>query len=236
MSAVTQTKTSPMKTRAVLIAPSILSADFARLAEEAKRMEQCGADWLHVDVMDGHFVPNLTIGPPVVEALRRVTKLPLDCHLMITDPVGYAPRFIEAGATGVTFHIEAVTDEAALALCRSIRAAGVRAGVALRPRTPIDRVLPLLGDLDMVLVMTVEPGFGGQSYMADMAPKTEALRRAIGDRTVDIQVDGGLNPTTVRHAAKSGANVIVAGNAVFKAKDPRVAIDELRRGAVESLG
>ncbi|MBX3466953.1 MAG: ribulose-phosphate 3-epimerase [Planctomycetes bacterium] len=216
-------------TRPIIIAPSILSSDFARLAEEAARMEAAGADWLHVDVMDGHFVPNLTIGPPVVKALRQVTTLPLDCHLMITDPHTYGPQFLEAGADLVTFHVEVEGD--LRALCRTIRAAGKRAGVAVRPRTPLDRVLPLLDDLDMVLVMTVEPGFGGQAYMRDMAPKLEALRAAIGDRPIDVQVDGGLNPETVRHAASLGANVIVAGSAVFRAPDPAAAIAALRDGA-----
>src|SRR5688572_32837732 len=131
-------------------------------------MAAAGADWLHVDVMDGHFVPNLTIGPPVVKALRRVTKLPLDCHLMITDPPTYGPQFIDAGADGVTFHVEVEGDHRAL--CRAIRKRGKRAGVSVRPRTPLDAVLPLLDEVDMVLVMTVEPGFGGQEYMADMAP------------------------------------------------------------------
>jgi ribulose-phosphate 3-epimerase len=219
--------------RPVVIAPSILSSDFARLGEEAARMEAAGADWLHVDVMDGHFVPNLTIGPPVVKALRRVTKLPLDCHLMITDPHTYAPQFIAAGANGITFHAEVGGD--VVGLCRKLRASGARAGIALRPRTPVDVVLPLLDELDMVLVMTVEPGFGGQEYMWDMAPKLEALRRAIGTRAIDIQVDGGLNPETVKHAAGLGANVIVAGSAVFKATDVKQAIAALRAGARESL-
>jgi ribulose-phosphate 3-epimerase len=220
--------------RPPIIAPSILSADFARLAEEARRMAECGADWLHVDVMDGHFVPNLTIGPPVVQALRKVTKLPLDCHLMITDPATYAPQFIAAGADGVTFHIEVPGDH--VALCRSIRKAGKRAGVAIKPRTPVDGALALLDEVDMVLVMTVEPGFGGQKYMADMAPKIRALRAAIGERPIDIQVDGGLDPETVKHAAAAGANCIVAGSAVFRAKDPRVAIEALREGALQLSG
>lgn len=218
--------------RPVLIAPSILSADFARLAEEAARMEACGADWLHVDVMDGHFVPNLTIGPPVVKALRRVTRLPLDCHLMITDPTTYGPQFLEAGADGVTFHVEVEGDHRAL--LRQIRAAGKRAGLSIKPGTPADAVLPYLDDLDMILVMTVEPGFGGQAYMADMAPKLDALRAAIGERPIDLQVDGGLDPQTVRHAAAHGANVIVAGSAVFRAPDPAQAIAALRDGATSS--
>jgi ribulose-phosphate 3-epimerase len=216
-------------TRPVIIAPSILSADFARLAEEAARMEAAGADWLHVDVMDGHFVPNLTIGPPVVKALRPVTKLPLDCHLMITDPFTYGPQFVEAGANGVTWHVEVPGDHRAL--CRKLRAAGARVGLSVKPRTPLDAVLPLLDEVDMILVMTVEPGFGGQAYMADMAPKLDQLRAAIGDRPIDVQVDGGLNPTTIRHAAQHGANVFVAGNAVFRAPDAAAAITALRAGA-----
>ncbi len=215
--------------RPVLIAPSILSSDFARLAEEAKHMKECGADWLHVDVMDGHFVPNLTIGAPVVKALRKVTELPLDCHLMIDDPITYTPDFLAAGANVVTFHVEVEGD--LVGLCKTIREAGAQAGAAVKPGTPADAVLPLLDHLDMVLVMTVEPGFGGQSYMADMAPKIEAIRAAIGDRPIDIQVDGGLNPETVKHAAGAGANVIVAGSAVFKAEDPAAAIASLRAGA-----
>lgn len=218
--------------RPILIAPSILSSDFARLAEEAARMAACGADWLHVDVMDGHFVPNLTVGPPVVEALHRVTKLPLDCHLMITDPHTYGPQFLAAGAAGVTFHVEVEGDHRAL--LRSIRAVGARAGLSLRPGTSAAALLPYLDELDLVLVMTVEPGFGGQSYMADMAPKLDALRAAIGERPIDLQVDGGLNPETVRHAAAHGANVIVAGSAVFRADDPAAAIAALRAGAAAS--
>ncbi len=215
--------------RPVRVAPSILSADFARLADEAARMEQAGADWLHVDVMDGHFVPNLTIGAPVVKALRRVTKLPLDCHLMIDEPARYTPDFLEAGADGITFHVEAQGDPRATA--RAIRAGGARAGLALRPKTPVDAALELLDELDMVLVMTVEPGFGGQAYMPDMEPKLRALAAAIGERPIDIQVDGGLTPNTVGHAAGAGANVIVAGSAVFRAPDATEAVAALRRGA-----
>ena len=212
---------------AVRIAPSILSADFARLGEEAARMKAAGADWLHVDVMDGHFVPNLTIGPPVVKALRKVTDLPLDCHLMIEAPNRWVGEYLDAGADGVSFHVEAEADpRPGLA---AIRARGKRAALAIKPRTPVEAVFPYLDLVDMVLVMTVEPGFGGQSYMADMGPKLEALRaRAPG---LDLQVDGGLDPKTVEHAAGKGANVIVAGSAVFRAKDAAQAIAALRTGA-----
>jgi ribulose-phosphate 3-epimerase len=215
--------------RPVLIAPSILSSDFARLADEAALMKTCKADWLHVDVMDGHFVPNLTIGAPVVKALRKVTDLPLDCHLMIDDPHTYGPQFVEAGAAMVTFHVEVGGD--LRGLCERIREGGAKVGAAVKPGTPAGPALELLDLLDMVLVMTVEPGFGGQSYMEDMAPKIQEIRAAIGDRPIDLQVDGGLNSETVIHAAAAGANVIVAGSAVFKAADRAAAIAALRSGA-----
>ncbi len=212
----------------VLIAPSILSSDFARLAEEAARMKECGADWLHVDVMDGHFVPNLTIGAPVVKCLREVTDLPLDCHLMISEPLRYVPDFLEAGADTITFHVEAESDVGET--IAAIKAGGARAGLAIKPNTEVEAALPYLDQLDMVLVMTVEPGFGGQSYM-DMSAKLRRLVEARGERALDLQVDGGLNPETVKHAAEAGANVIVAGSAVFKAPDSTAAIRALREGA-----
>lgn len=218
-----------MAPRPVKIAPSILSCDFARLADEAARMARCGADWLHVDVMDGHFVPNLTIGAPVVKALRAVTELPLDCHLMIDEPLRYTPDFLKAGADLVTFHVEAQGDPRETAA--AIRAGGAKAGLAIKPGTPAEAGLELLDAVDMILVMTVEPGFGGQSYMADMEGKIRAFAAAIGDRPIDLQVDGGLSPKTVGHAAGAGANVIVAGSAVFGAPDAAEAIAALRAGA-----
>ena len=214
-----------------LIAPSLLSSDFARLADEARALEAEGADWLHVDVMDGHFVPNLTIGPCVVKALAKITELPLDCHLMISDPETYAPQFADAGAGRITFHLEASDDPEAL--IDALRARGVEVGVALKPGTPVEGCLALLPKLAMVLIMTVEPGFGGQAFMADMMSKVELLA-ATAPAALDIQVDGGLNPETTAQAAAAGANVIVAGSAIFKSADRAGTIRQLReavRGA-----
>ena len=207
------------------ISPSILSADFARLADELARIEGA-ADWAHVDVMDNHFVPNLTLGLPVVEALLKTTSLPVDCHLMIDDPDRWAPAYAEAGAGSVTFHAEAAT--APVRLARSLRAAGARAGLALRPATPVEPYLDLLPELDMLLVMTVEPGFGGQGFLDAVLPKIRRARAAIGDLDLWLQVDGGVSETTIERCAEAGADVFVAGSAVYGAQDPAAAVEALR--------
>jgi len=211
---------------APLIAPSILSADFARLAEEIGRIH--GSDWVHVDVMDAHFVPNLTIGLPVVEAIRRSTDIPLDCHLMIDDPDTWAPRYAEAGAYNVTVHAEAVRDPISTAM--DIRAAGAKAGLSLKPGTDLDDWIDALRSYDTLLIMTVEPGFGGQSFMADMMDKVRRARRMVdtGHLTVVIEVDGGIAEDTIVQAAEAGADCFVAGSAVYGADDPAAAVAKLR--------
>jgi ribulose-phosphate 3-epimerase len=210
------------------IFPSMLAADFARLADEAARVEG-HADWLHIDVMDYRFVPNLTLGLPVVESLLKATTIPLDCHLMIEDPDRWAPGYAEAGAGSVTFHAEA--SKAPLRTARTIRAAGARAGIALNPSTPIEPLVDLLPSFDMVLVMTIEPGFGGQAFMDETLPKIRRVRDAIGDRDIWLQVDGGVTEDTIGRAAEAGANVFVAGSAVYGAPDPAIAVDRLRTTA-----
>jgi ribulose-phosphate 3-epimerase len=212
------------------LAPSILSADFARLADEAAAVAGT-ADWLHVDVMDNHFVPNLTLGLPVVRSLLKAASLPLDCHLMIDDPDTWAPQYAEAGAGSVTFHVEAAA--APIRTARAIRSAGARAGMALRPASPIEPYADLLSELDMVLIMTVEPGFGGQSFLDLMLPKIRRTRELIGasGQAVWLQVDGGVDETTIGRCAEAGADVFVAGSAVYGREDPAAAITALLEAA-----
>jgi ribulose-phosphate 3-epimerase len=215
-----------LPTNEFMIAPSILSADFARLAEEIHAVTLAGANWIHVDVMDGHFVPNLTIGAPVVKSLRQVSKLPLDCHLMIENPEKYIEDFAKAGADFITIHVEATNDPQSC--LKRIRALGVKPGITLRPTTPIETLVPYLPLVDLVLIMTVNPGFSGQGFMADQAAKIEAVRielQRIGHAAL-IEVDGGITPATAQQVR--GADVLVAGNAVFKADDYRRAIRDLK--------
>lgn len=218
-----------MSPRPMLIAPSLLSCDFARLAEEVHRIEEAGADWLHVDVMDGHFVPNLTIGPPVVAALARVARAPLDVHVMIENPARWVEAYAKAGAQVWTFHAEAVDGlEGAKEVIAACREQGIpKVGLALNPDTPLEPWEPLLDELDMVLVMSVFPGFGGQSFMAEVLDKTRRLRR-IGFQG-HVQMDGGLNAETLPLCAEAGADVLVSGSAIFGAPDVKQRIDEFRQ-------
>ncbi len=213
------------------IAPSILSADFACLGEQVRAVERAGADWIHIDVMDGHFVPNITVGPLVVEAVRRTTDLPLDVHLMITEPERYIAPFVKAGADIVSVQVE--TCPHLHRTLQQIRGAGARASVVLNPSTPAVAIEPVLGNLDQLLVMTVNPGFGGQEFIESMLPKIETLRRWIDERglAIALEVDGGISPKTIGRARRAGANVFVAGAAVFGQPDYAAAISALREAA-----
>jgi ribulose-phosphate 3-epimerase len=217
----------------VQIAPSILAADFSRLADEVAALGD-SADWVHVDVMDNHFVPNLTIGLPVVESLLKHTSLPLDCHLMITDPDRWAPSYAEAGARSVTFHAEAAQAPAELA--RALRAAGALAGIGIKPATSIESLAGLLPEVDMVLLMTVEPGFGGQRFLDLCLPKIRRARELMDKHGLQtwLQVDGGVSLETIVRCAEAGADVFVAGSAVFDAADPEAMIAALRASATEA--
>ncbi|WP_197497740.1 ribulose-phosphate 3-epimerase [Mycobacterium sp. 1274756.6] len=212
-----------------LIAPSILSADFARLADEVAAV--AGSDWLHVDVMDNHFVPNLTIGLPVVESLLAVTDIPMDCHLMIEDPGRWAPPYAEAGAHNVTFHAEATDDPVAVA--RDIRAAGAKAGLGIKPATALEPYLEILRDFDTLLVMSVEPGFGGQAFIPEVLDKVRTMRKLVdsGELTILIEIDGGINADTIEAAAEAGVDCFVAGSAVYGTEDPAATVEALRRQA-----
>jgi ribulose-phosphate 3-epimerase len=216
-----------------MIAPSLLSADFARLGEESQRVAD--ADWLHFDVMDAHFVPNLTFGLPVLEAVQAVSPVPLDCHLMIDDPERWAPGYAEAGARNVTVHAEACTDPRAVA--RDLRAAGALAGLALKPGTPLEDYLDVLPDFDTLLVMSVEPGFGGQSFIPAVLSKVRTARKLVdtGHLTLLVEIDGGINADTIEQAAEAGVDMFVAGSAVYGADDPAKAIAALRAQAAAAM-
>ena len=209
----------------VLIAPSILSADFSKLGQEIKDVEKAGADWIHIDVMDGSFVPNITMGPVVVKSIRPVTKLPLDTHLMIKNPEEYIESFAKAGSDIITFHIEVKEDPKEI--IKLIRYFKKKVGVSIRPKTEVKSLSAILPMVDMVLVMTVEPGFGGQEFMSDCVSKVEEIRKIFKK---DIEVDGGINESTVSEVIEKGANIIVAGTSVFGTKDYAEAIKKLRGG------
>src|SRR6266481_886876 len=216
--------------RSIIVAPSILAADFSRLADEVHRVEQAGADWIHCDIMDGHFVDNISFGPEIVGIVRKETNLPLDVHLMIQTPDHYAPRFVEAGANSITVHVEREANHDVEKTLRAIRDAGCRPGLSLNPATPFESVEPFLDKIELLLVMTVHPGFGGQSFRPQMMEKVRRARtlRASLGADYDIEVDGGINAETARLSIENGANVLVAGTSIFKADDYAIAIRQLR--------
>lgn len=216
----------------VIISPSLLSCDFAKMGEEVKRMEDAGAQWMHIDVMDGHFVPNITIGAPVVKSLKKEMNSVADVHLMISDPLKYAEDFAKAGADFITFHVESDSDP--VETINKIRELGCKPSISVKPKTPAETIFPYLEMVDMVLVMTVEPGFGGQSFMADMMPKVKTIREECERRGLHdmyIEVDGGIDTNTISVAAEAGANAFVSGSAIFKAPDAKVIISELKEKA-----
>jgi ribulose-phosphate 3-epimerase len=224
--------------RPIRVAPSILSADFGRLADEIRAVDEAGADEIHVDVMDGRFVPNLTIGPLIVAAARKATQKPLDVHLMIVEPERYVEDFAKAGADTITVHVEASPH--LHRTIQQIKGLGKKAGVSLNPHTPEDTLRYVLGDLDRILVMSVNPGFGGQSFIPSVVPKIAAFHRALTEmgraKDVDIEVDGGINASTAPEVARAGASLLVAGSAVFREDDYRAAIDGIRNAALRSIG
>ena len=210
--------------RPLKIAPSVLSADFTKLASEIEKVEKAGCDMIHIDVMDGHFVPNITVGPFIVKAIRRATQLPLDTHLMIENPERYISQFVEAGSSGITVHAEACAGRLGDVI-RLIRSHKVHCGVSVKPATPLSEIEKFLPDVDLVLIMSVNPGFGGQAFMPEALPKIEKLRQKFSG---DIEVDGGINAQTAPGAVRAGANILVAGTAVFGKEDVKKAIQELR--------
>lgn len=212
----------------IIISPSILAADYGKLAEEITKVVSGGAEYVHIDVMDGHFVPNISIGVPVVQSIRKVTGAVFDCHLMISNPIDYVDAFIKAGADLITFHVESNSD--VNETIKKITSAGKKAALAVKPGTSVEAVFPYLKELDMVLVMTVEPGFGGQSFMSETLPKIKALREEIEKQgfSTDIQVDGGVDEKTAVLCKDAGANVLVAGSYIFKSDDAKKAIDILK--------
>jgi ribulose-phosphate 3-epimerase len=218
----------------VLLAPSILAADLGRLAEEVREVESLGAEYIHVDVMDGRFVPNLTLGPPVVRAVRAATKAVVDCHLMMVEPERYISDFASAGADIMSVHVE--TSPHLQRTLAAIRALGKRAGVVLNPHTPEEAVRYVLGDVDLILVMSVNPGFGGQSFLPLVLPKLRALRQMIdrSGRAIELEIDGGIGPDTAREVVAAGANVLVAGSAIFGQRDRGAAMREIRARAAEA--
>lgn len=214
----------------IKVSPSILSADFGNMERDIRNLKTAGADYVHVDIMDGHFVPNISMGFPMVSALRKVTDMVLDVHLMIDRPIRYAKRFCEAGADILTIHVEADTEENTLEALRIIRDCGVKPAICVKPKTPAEAVLPFIELCDLILVMTVEPGFGGQSFMEDMMPKVSKIREYINAKnpSCELEVDGGVNVLTGKTCIKAGANVLVAGSAYFKADDPAAFVKDLK--------